>query len=295
MRSYISYNQRNLNAHVGALERNFRLASVVVLMFFFVGSAGCLLEYELDDDNHTNPLVYNDTVRDNEPGSADGEGMDTDEIDDGQPVDSFTECEADTGSADSTCDGWESETEIGKDCDSTAQQVVIFEESFENPDVTGLTSTDPVGWSQTHHPSYVGLHDEDTGLITTPFGAQALKVYGTSTVASTTEAILSAVLKENMMYTLTFHVAKRRDQAATGYLVELVAVAADGSVTVLDSAQGTGVDTTDMSHADCIVVTAQQCQGHLGKRIAIQLKKPADVDWRTNPQYDNLVLKARHQ
>jgi hypothetical protein len=162
--------------------------------------------------------------------------------------------------------------------------------------VTGADNTiPPPGWATTSHPSYVRIADEDSGLFTTPYGTQVLSIYTTTstpTNVTTTSAILDTALAPNTTYRLTFNVARRSDKAATGYLVELLAIDDEEAVeTVLDSATGP-VGLSDLSEGFGIVFTTGSTHPNLGERVAIRLKKAPSADWMTDPHYDNVRLTA---
>jgi len=164
---------------------------------------------------------------------------------------------------------------------------LIFKESFESPDITGLTSDDPTGWQSAGHPGYTGLNDEDSGVLTTPYCSQAARIYSTASF-TTTASILSAVLEPNMVYTLGFNVAERSDNAGydTRYAVDLLAGTA-----VLGTITGE-VTSTDMSEWYSIVFSTGDSHANLGETLAIRLRKGDGGNWQSNPQYDNVTLAA---
>lgn len=164
---------------------------------------------------------------------------------------------------------------------------LLFKESFEDPQVTGLTNAKPTGWSSAGHPSYTGLNNEDSGTFTTPHCAQAAKIYSTATL-TTTPSILDAVLEPDMKYTLGFNVAERSDTANydTRYAVDLLA-----GTTVLGTIEGE-VTSSDMSEWYSIEVITDATHPNLGEALAIRLRKGDGGDWQSNPQYDNVTLTA---
>ncbi len=167
---------------------------------------------------------------------------------------------------------------------------LIFKGSFEDPDITGLTSTDPTGWASAGHPGYTGLNDENSGALETPYGAQVARIYSTASL-TTTPSILDEVVADplpgtKMLYTLTFNVAERfdREQYDTRFAVDLLA----GS-TVLATLTGE-VTTTDMSEVYSLIYGANFGDPYAGEPLAIRLRKGAGGDWQSNPQYDNVIL-----
>jgi hypothetical protein len=164
---------------------------------------------------------------------------------------------------------------------------LIFKESFENPDVTGLTNTKPAGWTYAGHPGYSGVNDEDSGVMSTPHCSQAAWIYGNGSL-TTSASILSAVLEPNMDYTLGFNVAELSDNAGydTRYAADLLA----GS-TVLGTITGE-VTTTDMSEWYSIVFSTGDTHPNLGETLTVRLRKGTGGDWQSNPQYDNVTLAA---
>jgi hypothetical protein len=170
---------------------------------------------------------------------------------------------------------------------SSAKAAVIFTESFESPDITGLTTTDPTGWTAAGHPSYTGLNDVDSGMVTTPYGSQVVKIYGNASL-TTSDSILSNVLETSMTYTLTFNVTERSDKSGfdTRYAVDLMA-----GTDVLGTVAGQ-TTLTDMSESDTIVYTTGAAHPNAGDTLRVRLRKGTGGNWQSNPQYDNLQLDA---
>ena len=120
----------------------------------------------------------------------------------------------------------------------------LFTESFENPDITGVSDTDPPGWTGGSHVVYVQLVDEGAGAFSTPFGNQALSIYSFNAghlEFSTTASNLNSTLQAGTTYDLSFnvaHVSNVTNNSFGDYTVELLAIASDNSVTVLGSVSG---------------------------------------------------------
>jgi len=172
----------------------------------------------------------------------------------------------------------------------------IFFESFESPDVESSVQLPPSGWMAVGYPDYISIMDEAVGTFVTPYGQQALDIYtrpppdGPSSL-TTAASKLSAVLEAKMTYTLTFHVARHRGNPATGYVVELLAIDdRTGIETVLDSASGSAVETSDMTQSDRIVFATGPSHATLGQRMAIRLMKDPSVDWASNSLFDEIRL-----
>jgi len=163
-----------------------------------------------------------------------------------------------------------------------AAAVVIFSDSFESPDVTGNTNTEPTGWIETGS-SNAGVNDENSGVFTTPFGSQVAWV-NTNAALETTASILSAVLEPNTDYTLSFNVGRRTDlnppTRPNNYDVQLWA----GS-TMLGQAAG-HTTLTDLSETDGFVVNIGSSHPAHGQALKIVLAG------ETQPQYDNLELST---
>lgn len=166
---------------------------------------------------------------------------------------------------------------------ASANAALIFSDSFENPAVTGLTNTNPTGWTELGGNTSGGINDEDSGKFTTPFGSQVLWANGTNQFI-TTSSILSAVLTANTDYTLTFYVAKRSDVSGGNYKVELLA----GS-TVLNTVTGTTPNNT--TFANQVTLLFSPDAGHaglLGQTLAIRV----GTNGSYQPQFDNFELDA---
>ena len=165
---------------------------------------------------------------------------------------------------------------------ASAQAVIIFTESFEDPAVTGFTNTNPTGWTELGGGSAGGINDEDTGAFTTPYGSQVAWANGTNQFI-TSGSILSDVLTAATTYTLDFNIAKRNTLSGGTYRVELLAGA-----TVLATVTGTPL-LSDFSESDQIVFTPDGSHAALlGQTLAIRF----GTDGSFQPQFDNFILDA---
>jgi uncharacterized repeat protein (TIGR02543 family) len=175
----------------------------------------------------------------------------------------------------------------------TVVEVVIFSESFENPDVINDGSTDPVGWVQTNHPGYVHISDEnDTSkdFTSTPYGEQALTCYhGGGATATTTSTILNEVVAADTLYKLSFHVSAAPGRPKADYVVTLLAIDGSGVETVLGSVTGANDGSSDMSYTDLLEVTTTTA--NVDERIAIRLQHNTATAWQDKPNFDNVQLK----
>jgi hypothetical protein len=160
-----------------------------------------------------------------------------------------------------------------------AQEELIFSESFEDPDITGGSNTDPNGWTVVNG----GLNDEDTLWFTTPFGAQALWINGDA--ATTTTNILSDVLQVNYTYTLTFNTARRNNMTHRGntWVASLLA----GSTT-LASTNGAPTTSDFSESAEIVFKPGASHAALIGETLAIRFA--VDTDYQ--PNFDNVMLTA---
>jgi hypothetical protein len=179
---------------------------------------------------------------------------------------------------------------------------LVFSWDFEAPDLTDprvTTSDNPAGWvTKEAHPAYVHVVREATNTFTTPYRSQALSIYdsaGTySNSVTTSDTILTNVLKADITYTLSFNVCKAAGSADTEYHVEFLAGVTEFGwppTTVLGVATG-WVSTVDMSFSDRIVFEAPREHPALGKTLAIRLKKGLNAPSQTSPLYDNVQIRA---
>jgi hypothetical protein len=154
---------------------------------------------------------------------------------------------------------------------------IIFYDSFEFPDISGTSNTNPAGWNGAG-----GMNDEDAGLFSTPYGDQVL--WMNSGTATTTAAILSEVLQERYTYTLTCNVARRSDQGhnPNSYVISLLA---DG--TPLASANGAATQTNFTESVEIVFTPDQSHAALIGQTLVIGL----GVDG-LQPQFDNVMLVA---
>jgi large repetitive protein len=177
------------------------------------------------------------------------------------------------------------------DAPTLNQSTQIFFESFENPDVTGETVTNPTGWVENAHPSYVGILDEDTGSFSTPYGQQALKTYYNA-VATTTASILSDTLQAGIEYSLSVNVARFQALASGDYQIELLAIAPDNSTTVLQTASGKAY-LTDFSETAELTFSAGDGHAAIGHRLAVRLRHELPAAYTNTPLFDNVILETK--
>ena len=110
---------------------------------------------------------------------------------------------------------------------NTTPELVLLDESFERPDITGYKpNSAPPGWIG----SGVGYGSDRRGLIdqeggaqfTTPYGQQAFILAYTNSGLTSRQSAVSEALTAGSTYRVSFNVGAKKDQTAT-YLVELVA------------------------------------------------------------------------
>jgi len=176
----------------------------------------------------------------------------------------------------------------------STEEVAIFFESFENPEVEEETALDPLGWITTGRWDYIGLSKEKKDTFKTPYGDQALLVQMDGT-ATTKSSIMGKVVEENTTYNLSFNVARHRDSEPAGYFVQLVAIDGKSGVeTVLSTASSIDVDENDMSYTDELVFTAPVCHQNVGQMIAIRIKRNDAARFSTRFYIDNIRLTAKY-
>ena len=179
----------------------------------------------------------------------------------------------------------------------------LLSESFEDPEVSGRTSTDPTGWTTTGHSSSLGLVDTDSGEFSTPSGSQGLVGYSPLGVtnwsyATTTSSILSDPLNAELGYTLSFNVAAVAGRPRAAYRAELVAIDGVGVATVLDSVDGINDGSTDMSFGDSLTFVPDASHAALiGQRVAVRLGMDYSyvskgAEFQDLPIFDNVLLEA---
>jgi hypothetical protein len=155
--------------------------------------------------------------------------------------------------------------------------VEIFNDSFESPDATGYDNIQPTGWT-----GVGGINDNDSGGLTTPFGTQAAWTNSTDPLMTTTD-ILSDVLTENTIYTLSVNVGKRTNLGGGNYKISLYA-----GDTELDNVTGIPT-TTDFSEVAQIVFEPDATHAALlGQTLVIHLATNGGYQ----PHFDNVILSA---
>ncbi len=158
--------------------------------------------------------------------------------------------------------------------------LVIFEDSFENPSITGLTNTKPSGWLHDLPTSQTGLSNNDSGKLNTPFGSQVM--WSNGGAIKTNPLSFSETLIGNATYTLSVNVGRRSDVHGGTCTIELLA-----DDTVLASAsEAVANSSTDFSQVVRLVFTPDESHRKLrGKTLAIRLKGEVQT------QFDNVRLE----
>lgn len=192
------------------------------------------------------------------------------------------------------------------------EEETLFEESFESfaannasPELcrSGGVCSIPA-WLNPSHPSYVDLYSNGAGDWKTPFGQQAISVFGFQRCPDkqpcgldTNGDVLQEQITAGFTYTLTFNTAAMT--AAGDYQVELAAVDEHASTNWRDWTEtqlAVSIGTThsqDFSTAGKVVYHANK-NSPVGQRLAIRLLDRDEGDWRHKPMYDNIKLTRRH-
>jgi len=162
--------------------------------------------------------------------------------------------------------------------------VIVFEDSFESPDVTGITTTVPDGWvgsTQGFGSGNRGVADVDSGAFTTPAGAQAAYTNFFDNAGLVTQEGAIGDLRVSELYVISFRVAKVAGEPDRNYLVGLHAIP-DGTArndvrgpskpgTLLASASGV-VTTSDMSELVTFTYIASPGDASIGQDLAVVIK-----------------------
>jgi methionine-rich copper-binding protein CopC len=163
---------------------------------------------------------------------------------------------------------------------------IILADSFESPDVSGKQQqTAPDNWlraSGEFYSSRCGMADTNSGVFTTPYGAQAAEIWHSYDAHLTvTESAVSEVIVSGVTYVVTFNVAQGDHNG--NFLIELVAFdpgdsrLLETSGTVLASKSGQAL-SSDMSQRAGVTYTASGVDPNLGRLITVRLKNTAFFD-----------------
>jgi len=184
---------------------------------------------------------------------------------------------------------------------------LLFEESFEsvaaNSDSPAMCPTGTCSipaWTNPAHPSYVKLYSNGAANWRTPFGNQAIQVFGFRRCPGEQPCglesngnVLSEKITAGFTYTLTFNTAAKKNFG--DWQVELSAVDEHGSTnfrhwTETQLAVSTGTTTSkDFSAAGSVVYQATS-SSPLGKRLSIRLLDRDEGHWDEEPMFDNIKL-----
>lgn len=189
---------------------------------------------------------------------------------------------------------------------SSPPEIVLLEEDFEAPDVTGFKQkSTPSGWVG----SNVGFGSTKRGLIdkgdgsqfSTTDGQQAFHLAYANTGLTSKVSSVKEVLTADRTYKVTFHVGAMKGEKSD-YLVELVAFepkhddAARGDASsrsrpgiVLAKSSGT-TNTYDLSQKATIVFKAESTSPHLGKRLGVRFARLAH---NGSPIFDKVRLTSK--
>lgn len=168
-----------------------------------------------------------------------------------------------------------------------AAPIQISYDSFESPNILPATSVDspnPDGWFDTGHPNTSGIIHETSGLFSTPYGEQALKVWQGNQEGARKN--LGTVLEADSDYVISFNVAKRDNRTQGDYRAELWV-----NGTFVDKVEGI-VATNDMSES--VLHTFDTSGGLIGGAMELRLVDPASgqltTAWQDGPYFDNVLL-----
>jgi ferric-dicitrate binding protein FerR (iron transport regulator) len=165
--------------------------------------------------------------------------------------------------------------------------LVLFEDSFEDPDVSGingaihgrlgLTNMKPTGWTGDGDG---GLNANSSGVLNTPFGSQVM--WSNGAALKTNPLGFSETLIGNGTYTLSVNVGKRSDHGGGTCTIELLA----GDTVLASTSEAVSNSSTDFSQVVRLVYTPDESHRHLrGKTLAIRLKGEVQT------QFDNVRLE----
>jgi hypothetical protein len=158
---------------------------------------------------------------------------------------------------------------------------VVFEDSFEKPNITGFTNTKPFGWSMDLPAGGIGLNDNDSGKLNTPFGSQVM--WSNGGALKTNSWSFSETLIGNATYTLSLNVGRRSDHGGGTCTIELLA----GDTELATTSEAVANSTTDFSQVVRLVFTANESHRELrGEDLTIRLRGEVQT------QFDNLRLEV---
>jgi hypothetical protein len=170
---------------------------------------------------------------------------------------------------------------------ATADDTIILYDSFELPVISGRTpenGTMAPGWTRSN--GRVGLWNEDSGTMSTPFGYQSAWVWN-ARYMTTTAGLLPDTLTAGTTYTLAFNAAAENGNGAIDYDVELLA-----GGTVLSSVNGGPLGSSNHGIAsDSLAFTAGPGHSKLGNTLAVRLRYVTG-NWNYVLGYDNVTLTA---
>lgn len=158
---------------------------------------------------------------------------------------------------------------------------VIFEDSFEKPNITGFTCTKPFGWSRDLPAGHNGLNHNVTGKLQTPFGSQVM--WSNGGALKTNSLSFSETLSGNATYTLSLNVGRRSDHGGGTCTIELLA----GDTVLATASEAVANSSTDFSQVVRLVFTTNESHRALrGQTLAIRMRGEIQT------QFDNLRLEV---
>ena len=167
-----------------------------------------------------------------------------------------------------------------------ADTVEILNESFESPVVSGNVQTTPLGWKRVYAAqNYSGIWNEDTGQISTPYGAQVGAAW---TMGGFQTTNITEVVQPGATYSLTFNAGNYNASAGAPrsdnqYTAEILA----GTI-VLASVSGL-TNTGDLSKSNQTSVVVGAGHPNLGETLGVRLRMTGG-DWHAKTLFDNVRL-----
>ncbi len=158
----------------------------------------------------------------------------------------------------------------------------IFQDSFESPAMSGRLEMDIPGWWRSD--SRVGLWNEDSSTMSTPFGAQALWLWSGRSAKTTN---ITDTMVVGASYTLTFNVAAENALGGINYLAEIMA----GTNAIASSVGGPIASSTFASTTGMVHFAATTNHIALGSPLGVRFTYISG-DWHYVIGGDNVKLVA---
>ena len=188
---------------------------------------------------------------------------------------------------------------------------VIFTESFEDPvisgnwKISGFGRDGPwpgwIGQGSVGGGKYTGIFNTDINVPADPrfvnsIGDQVAYIFNnlpgeqTNARLTTTTDSLDIAIEANTTYTLKFNTATHKGNPVE-YDVRLLAIAGDGTETILASVRGQIASNDFAANPMGLTYSSGDSPDNEGDRIAIQLRK-GDGIYQDDVYYDNIILSS---